>query len=478
MLAGVAVPDVRGGFGTSTTFTTGAVAGGEGERIVRMTPDRDGVMRAALPGPLRPGPDAEAALPLEIVSGAAGAAVRLRVGGKDLRLDEGEWSGWVRVRFKVGVLQSVHGQVRFLLARRRDPLVLYASPVNFDPRAPLFPISHPWDYAGELEDRVGAFHTLGMAEDHGGLANGRLGEGEFLAQCDTVFEERRAMLLHELDRFDEGLLFCVVDTPDRVQHMFWRFLEPEHPANEAHGFDPAWVDVVREQYRACDALVGEALAAADDDTLVLVLSDHGFGPFRRQLHLNRWLHERGLLVLREGVSPGDDEARDLLRAVDWTRTRAYAVGLAGIHLNVKGREAEGIVAPDEVAPLAERIVDELTGLGDPERDVEAVRRAWTGAALYGGPWASEAPEIVVGCAPGYRVSSATALGGIPERVFEDNRGRWSGDHVMDPASVPGVLLLDRAFEARAPRLEDVAPTILDALGVPPGEAMEGSSLLR
>src|SRR6185437_3054457 len=232
----------------------------------------------------------------------------------------------------------------FLLVGVEPHLELYASPVNFDPAATLvYPISAPAEYARELADSVGTYYTTGMVEDHGGLNNGRFGEAAYLDHCAQVLAERERMLQHELARQREGLVFCLFDTPDRVQHMFWRFLDPDHPAQRAapvQGFE----NVIEDHYRACDAILGRVLAAVDPETLVITLSDHGFTGFRRGVHLNGWLRREGLLALKPGVAPGA-EAGDYLQKVDWTRTKAYAVGIGSVYLNLRGREGEGIVPP-------------------------------------------------------------------------------------------------------------------------------------
>ncbi len=485
LLAGVGVPDLRGGFGSATIFTSAPdVHGGDGHRVQRIQPGRDGRFRTHLAGPRRTdGHDARLELTIEP---AEADGVRLRIEGAErpVELAPARWSGWVAVRFKIGTLQSVHGRVRFILSSVGGPeaVTVYASPVHYTASAPPFPISQPWDYAGELENALGPYHTAGMAEDHGALDGGWIDEHAFLDQCQTVFDERRRMLDYELGRFDEGLLFCVFDTPDRIQHMWWRFLEPDHPANARHGFDPTMAARLDEHYEACDRVVGEALEAAGDDTLVLVVSDHGFTSFQRQFHLNRWLVDQGLLVLApgadlNGASDGATEGAPFA-GVDWDRTRAYALGLAGIFLNVRGRESRGIVAPDEAPQLARALAERLTGLPDPARDRTAVARAHVAGDLYQGPHLADAPDVFVGCAPGYRISSATALGGCPTLLFEDNLRRWSGDHVVDPAAVPGVLLMNRPFDGEGAALTDVASTLMAAFGVPPGPAMEGRSLLR
>jgi predicted AlkP superfamily phosphohydrolase/phosphomutase len=284
------------------------------------------------------------------------------------------------------------------------------------------------------------------------------------------------MLTYELGRFREGLLYCLFDTPDRIQHMFWRFGEPDHPANRDRDSRPGMESVIDDHYRRCDAIVGAALEAADSDTLFVVLSDHGFTSFRRGFHANTWLLDNGYLALKEGLEPGP-AAGDLLEPIDWARTSAYAVGLGSVYLNVAGREAEGTVDPGEAERIGDEIAAGLRGLPDPERGCVAVRDVKARREIWRGPFASDSPDLLLLFAEGYRVSWETGLGGVPAGWFDDNVRKWSGDHIVDPSLIPGVLLMNRPFDARAPRLLDLAPTILAALGVPRGELMEGESLL-
>ncbi|MDR3635592.1 MAG: alkaline phosphatase family protein [Isosphaeraceae bacterium] len=478
LLSGLGVPDIRGGFGSATFYTSDSGATPrEGENLV--TVRRDGqTVSTYLIGPRHPKTRADCRVEVTLRVDPAAGTVSLRSDGspQELVIRQGEWSDWLRVKFKLGLLQSVLGMVRFHLVGTEPELALYASPVNFDPEFPLFPISSPASYAGELLEQIGPYATTGMVEDHTGLNNGRFGEEAYLAQCAEVWDERAAMMRLELERFDSGLFFCLFDTPDRVQHMLWRFREPDHPANRDEPLRPGLERAIEDQYRQGDAIVGEALGHADDQTLVVVLSDHGFQSFQRGLHLNNWLLDNGLLALRGGVRPGD-EAGDMLRNVDWGRTQAYALGLGGIYLNMKSRERDGVVAPDEAEGLKTAIVKGLTGLTDHERGTLAVRSVVTREQAYSGPFATEAPDLVVNCNAGYRLSWETGLGGVPDRLFDDNRKRWGGDHIIDPALVPGVLFMNRPFRGAAARLLDLAPTILDALGAPKDPGMEGSSLL-
>ncbi len=471
MLSGMGVPDLRGGLGTSTVYTTRAdEETRESEKVVTVRP-AGGVIATHVIGPRNPSTGADLVCPITVRLQPAQRRVAIEADGGAARLEvaEGQWSGWLRVRFPAGLLQSVRGLVRFYLTRVEPDLLLYASPVNFDPDAPLFPISAPPDFARTLARELGPFYTTGMVEDHNGLNNGRLTDDAYLRQCEEVLDERKRMMFRELERLDRGFLFCLFDTPDRVQHMFWR----EAGGGPGTG---GLSRVIGDHYQRCDRLVGEVLERVDEDTLLIVLSDHGMKSFRRGVHLNTWLHGQGLLALRGGVGPGDG-AGDLLKAVDWDRTRAYAVGLSGIYLNLKGREARGIVEPGEAPRLARAIAEGLAALGDPAHGTRPVRRVLTRAEAYAGPYAAESPDLLVNFADGYRVSWGTAHRAVPAGLIGANTRRWSRAPLIDPELVPGVLVSSRPIRTEHPRLVDLAPTILAALGVPRGDAMEGEALL-
>jgi predicted AlkP superfamily phosphohydrolase/phosphomutase len=478
MLSGMGVPDLRGGLGTSTFYSSDqSTMEKENENMVPVQPDDNGIIKTYLIGPRNPKTRKDLQIEITLQIDQQNNKGILRSDGKPkvLELNQGEWSDWLKVRFKSGLLQSIWGIVRFYLVRLSPVFELYASPINFDPDAPLFPISAPQEYAGDLAAELGTFFTTGMIEDHNGLNNERFDEHAFWDHCNIVMHERERMMLYELDRFDEGLFYCLFDTPDRVQHMFWRFREIEHPANKGN-LPIEMTGVVGEHYRKCDEIVGKALNYADDQTLFVVLSDHGMSSFQRGVHLNSWLYENEFLALKNGLKPGD-EAGDFFRSVDWRLTQAYAVGLGGIYLNVKGREGEGILDIDEISNVKAKIVKGLTGLKDPERNKTAIRSVVTREQVYWGAYADQSPDLLVNFSEGYRVSWGTALGGIPNGIFEDNIKKWSGDHSIDPLLVPGVLFMNKQFHRDSPSLTDMALTIVQAFGVPRSPAMEGRSLL-
>ncbi|HWP43124.1 MAG TPA: alkaline phosphatase family protein, partial [Blastocatellia bacterium] len=201
MLAGMGVPDLRGGLGTSTFYSSNeAVEAQESESVVHVKPDANGVIRTYIIGPRNPKTRSDFQFDIAVHVDAASKKVVIKSDGQPnaLEVREGQWSDWLKVKFKTGMLQSVRGMLRFHLVQTEPVFELYASPVNFDASLPMFPISSPSDYAAELADAVGTFYTAGMVEDHGGLNNGRYDESAYMDQCQGVLREREKMMLYEL----------------------------------------------------------------------------------------------------------------------------------------------------------------------------------------------------------------------------------------------------------------------------------------
>ena len=478
MISGVGVPDVRGSQGTGTFYTQDhTLQAKEHEQIVHL--DAGSEIVTSIIGPRNPRTNPISDITSEIRIRVDRSSHKLTIesaGNPPVEAAQNAWSPLVRVKFKLSMLQSITGIVRFY-CRRLDPHVeFYASPVNFDPAAPLFPISFPADYGKTLSQEIGLFSTIGMAEDHTGHNNGRFDELAYKAQCDLVFKERESMLMHELARFHEGFLFTVFDTPDRLQHMFWRFIDPAHP-NFNRDLAGDLAPQVDEIYRQCDLLVGRVMEKVDENTLLIVLSDHGFNSFRRAFDTNTWLWENNLLVLKDGKTPNQTLTDN--SPVDWSKTYAYAMGLGGIYLNLKGRERDGILeeGSGETERVRAAIESGLTNAADKEAGCPAVRSVARRERLYTGSYVSTSPDLLVNFHPGYRVSWASSLGGFAGRLFENNTRKWSGDHIVDPDAVPGVLFLSRPVVHNHAHITDLAPTILKELSVPVPTAMEGKSLL-
>jgi hypothetical protein len=428
----------------------------QGGRVILARLGEDGVLRTELPGPPDPISPAETlTVPLTVRDSDSGVLVEL--GGTQVPLAPGQWSPFVPLTFRwLGVMQ-VPAQVRLFLLEDFPRPLLYISPIEIDPLEPVAPISAPASYAAELAARIGRYHTLGMPEETWSLTQGHMSEQGWLDLVRQTLAEGEAMLYDTLDRRDSHLVIKVFVQPDRVSHMFWRALDPEHPLHA--DATPLARGAIEWIYRESDRVLGEVMRRLGPDDRLIVLSDHGFTSFRRAVHLNRWLHDRGWLVLRDGV----DESAPLFDAVDWSRTRAYALGLNGIFLNRVGREPAGIVTDAEADALIASIRAELAALTDPTDGAAMVARAHAGRAIYRGPLVADAPDIVVGYAAGYRASWQTSLGAVPRMLVEDNRTAWSGDHCVDARLVPGVLFTSFPLTEPAVDIPRVRMLVMRAL---------------
>ena len=368
---------------------------------------------------------------------------------------------------------KVNGLCKFLLLSTGPEFELYVTPINIDPKHPAMPVGYPSVYSVYLAKNQGPFATLGLAEDTWALNEHIISDDQFIRQCLDMDREREEMFFDAIDKVPHGLITCVFDGTDRLQHTFWRDIDERHPARP----DQDVLDtrnVIEDLYTRMDDLVGKTMARCQDkNTLLMVISDHGFGPFRRGVDLNRWLEENGYLVLHDG-------RRDLehLAGIDWSRTRAFAIGLAGIYINIKDKYSQGIVDPaGEVGRLRQEIADRLNALVDTESGASAVKRVYIAAKFYKGPYRENGPDLIVGYQRGYRVSWETAIGRTTTDVFHSNKKAWSGDHCVDPSLVPGILFCNRHVENQNARLIDIGPTVLSMFGVDVPEYMDGKALI-
>jgi predicted AlkP superfamily phosphohydrolase/phosphomutase len=519
MLSGLPLPDVRGTLGTFFFWGTDLSSFEEGNAefggFLKRLLFEDGVAQTVLKGPENPvlkqeearlrrkkqaGPlsEAETARLLELDTGkdinvpmtvrwteGAGRA-DLEIQGTRLTLEAGQWSPWVPVSFKVNLLVGVHGMTQFHVVRADRELQIYASPVNFDPREkPPAPISQPERYATDLAQELGVYRTLGWAESADkALQEGRLDEAAFLYDSDRAFDDRERIILHGLQGADWDLLVAAVETTDRVSHMMWRLIDPTHPMYDAalaarHG------DAIEKVYRRADDLVGKIQAKLPAGAVLLVMSDHGFHSFRRSVNLNTWLTENGYMVFTGQVAGSKGTLADLFgrgrfwEGVDWSRTRAYAVGLGQIYFNLRGRESQGIVSEGaEYQALQDEIAGKLVQLRDPATGEPVMRAVYRRDDVYTGEYLRHAPDLQAGFNDGYRVGWQDTMGGVARAVVEDNNRKWSGDHCATAAEISGgVLFVNRKLAHGAPGIMDLAPTVLRLLGVPLAPDLDGKPLL-
>lgn len=466
-LSGMGTPDLLGTYGTFAYYTSEPYAfvgqtlpGG----VVHAVRVQDGLVRSALEGPDNPFLREPEKVRAEFTArlDQANRHVKIELGSEERLLAVGEWSDWVPVGFPLAPTQSLTGEVRFFL-KGLDPFFeLYASPVNIDPFAPAMPVSHPDRYATELAEATGRFYTQGMPEDTNGLKTGVLTDAEFLAQAKLAGDENVRQFRYVLDGFTDGLLFYYFGNVDQVSHMMWRARDPGHPAYDAVRDRPN-AAVVEELYRGLDEVVGETLSRMGPDDLLVVMSDHGFTSWRRAFHLNTWLRDNGYLVV---IDPNLIDDPGLFANVDWSRTRAYGLGLNGLYINVRGRERDGIVPPDERRALAREIAQKLLATIDPKTSLPAVTRMYPREQTYHlAGFEDTAPDLVVGYAKGTRGSDESALGGLTKNVLVDNTSPWSGDHCMDHTTVPGILLSSRPLRRPAGAIQDLAASVLAEFGI-------------
>jgi predicted AlkP superfamily phosphohydrolase/phosphomutase len=474
-LSAMCVPDLLGTQGTFLLFTTrpSGARFKEGGIRVPIVVESDHI-ETKVQGPentLR-SDSAPLELPLRIRIDRSKRVAEADLDGTRVALVPGRLSDWVTLRFRAAPAVTVSGLTRLLVTEMDEHFSLYMSPINLDPERPAMPISHPPYYSAYLAKRIGAYSTLGLAEDTWALNEGVTDEATFLQQTYDIDRERETMFFSALDRLRRGSLVCVFDATDRIQHMFWRYLDKDHPAARGKQ-DSRHRDAIRDLYVHNDKLVGRVMEQLGARDVLMVLSDHGFSSFRRGVNLNSWLKQEGYLVLKEG---GDAEA-EWLRDVDWSATRAYCLGLTGMFLNLKGREGSGTVAAGaEAMQLKAEIAGKLNGLRDVAAGDVGIREVFDTAKLYAGPYLENGPDLLIGYNAGYRTSWDCATGVVGRPVFEDNVKAWSGDHCIDPRLVPGVLFCNRRVDSEQPALIDIAPTALRLFGIEPPPYMDGRPL--
>jgi predicted AlkP superfamily phosphohydrolase/phosphomutase len=470
-LSGMGTPDVLGGYGTYSYYTTAPegedlqsqVAGAGQVFPVEIT---DGVMAGVLRGPPNPllvePEDLTADFTLLVDSEQPIAS--LRIGDQEVILQEGEWSEWLEVVFDLPLFQKLRASARFYLKEVHPEVRLYVTPINFDPLAPAMPISTPEDFAAELARAAGRFYTQGMPEDTRALTDGLFDDADFLAQAALVADEHLRQYRYLLEGFEDGLLFYYFGFLDQTSHVMWRAMDPEHPAHDPER-DAAYRTVIEDLYVEADRIVGETLdhlARTEDDATLIVMSDHGFTSWRRAFSLNAWLERMGYLAVR-------DPARrdiDFLQNIDWSRTQAYAIGLSGLYINREGREVVGRVSASEARLLEGEIARGLLRVIDPATGEPAIARVHARAEVYSDTgYLNIGPDLIVEYAKGVRASDASAAGQVPAEVFSDNTSEWSGDHIMDHMAVPGVLFTSRPLRKPARSLRELGAAVLAEVGI-------------
>ncbi|PYQ95531.1 MAG: hypothetical protein DMF96_21880 [Acidobacteria bacterium] len=511
LLSGLPLPDIRGTMGTFYYFGTDLSRYEEGNTefggiLKRLVFDGD-VAQTELVGPPNPivrqqlrvlrakTPLSEldrmkiaelearedVRLPVTVHWNRAGKSATVDIGDSSIHLSEHQWSKWINLDFNINLLVRVHGMAQLYLIGAGQELQLYASPVNWRPDSPPAPMSSPASFAGDLYERLGPFRTLGWAEATWPLNEDRIDERTFMEDLFRAFDDRAQVILHRIDAKQWDLLVGVIESTDRVQHMMWRLIDPAHPMYDK-ALAAKFGDSIERVYRKCDDFTGEVMSRVDPGTPILIVSDHGFHSFRQSVNLNTWLVQEGFMAIR-GQQPGDKKLQDLFGGgtfwenVDWTRTRAYAMGLGQIYLNLKGREGHGVVPPADSNAVQDDLAARLLTMTDPKTGAPMVTAVYKRDDIYKGPFVQNASELQVGLADGYRVSWQSTLGGSPPGIVYPNMKKWSGDHgSYDYKDTSGTLISSRPLDVDRADITDIAPTVLKFFGVPIPSEIDGKPI--
>ncbi len=486
MVSGMGTPDLRGGYGSYTLVATASDLEGQdlSGGIVIPVQFSGGRADFRLPGPansLRDG-NPESEVPVTIWRDKKNPVVRIRLQDNEILLKQGQWSGWQEIAFPMlGPLVNARGICKILIKQVHPEFSMYISPINISPTDPSLPVAYPESYAGKLSREVGMFYTQGFPEDTKALSEGILSEEQYLGLASQIFDERKGLMDYELERFsklDSGMLFFYFSSLDQNTHMYWRTLDKANPLY-CPELAKQYGNTILSYYLRVDEVIKQALDTIDirdPDTTLIVMSDHGFGSFNRQVNLNTWLYEKGFLALNGRLNQvaGKD---GYFPSVNWERTGAYNVGINCLYLNLKGRESRGIVTEGQARSLLKMLCRDLMALRDPQTGEKAISRVRI-VPPEEHRRHPHAPDLIIGWNNGYRNSWKSILGSFESDVIKDNTDKWSGDHCIDPVFVPALLMSSRRISKKSPSLCDIGPTILDRFGIQPGSEMSGSPLFQ
>jgi predicted AlkP superfamily phosphohydrolase/phosphomutase len=309
--------------------------------------------------------------------------------------------------------------------------------------------------------------------------------GEYLFDCPNFRTEDKADLLQQIyemtDRrfaLAEHLLatkpwelFAMVEMgTDRIHHAFWKFMDAEHRKHEPGN---PYEDAILDYYRHVDGLLARVLEYADDETTVLVVSDHGAKRLEGGIRINEWLRSEGLLATHsdpDGVTSLDE------LGVDWSRTVAWGEGgyYSRIFMNVQGREPEGIVPKEDYERVRDELAQRIAAIPDEQGrpiDTKVYKPEDVYQQAKGVP-----PDLIVHFGDLYWRAVGTLGGDDGIHTFENDTGPDDANHAQEGMLImvgPGI----ESGERHEMHLLDVAPTVLDLLGLTQPSGMRGQSLL-
>ncbi|HOD50246.1 MAG TPA: alkaline phosphatase family protein [Candidatus Hydrogenedentes bacterium] len=486
MLCGLDVPEIRGSQNSFSAFSDAYtpeqleenISGGARYALEFVDGKAAVAVRGArIPKASQRERSEDTELPFEFTVDRSARTLTVSAQANTVTLGEGAWSEWLEWTFEPAQGFEVKAISRFYLMEAGERVRLYMSAFQFHPDAPYAPMSCPEGYMHELRERYGLFKTLGWAHETHALREDELTEKGFLEDSMRTMEWRAMLTLDELERDDFDVLISAWTATDRIGHMFWRYRDPEHPMYDAEGAK-LYGQALEQSYEKMDEIVGKVMPKIQENDLFIVMSDHGFETFRKGFNINTWLVRNGYAAVEGQDAPETAVGeKGFLMDFDWTRTRAYAIGLSSMYLNIQGRERNGIVPPEQADALIQELREKLLAVTDPDTGEKVFEELYS-RDVYSGVAVHDAPDISLGYARGYQNTKSAAKGAIPKELLIPNLDKWSGDHVASNFSrIPGMLFVNRPLAAEEPDIRDLGVTTLAYVDVKPPEDFEGRNLV-
>jgi len=372
-------------------------------------------------------------------------------------------------------------------------------------------ITYPETLYDEIIENVGDY----ILYPDPGQAYSDSGIDDFLERLYRATELRVQTLEYLQSRTSYDFAMLVFNGTDTVSHAMWKFMDETHPLH-----DPAkaekYGNAIRDYYIFVDEKLTGIVDGLGEDTTLILMSDHGFGPFHKFIHVNNWLMDRGFMKVKQGPVAGlkrtafragfspmnvydkmmkfglggmkkevvRGQGQDLMKTlflsfedIDWSRTQAYSLGNVGqVCINVAGREPQGCVQPgEEYEQLRDEIITRLYELRDPETGEQVVEKVYRREEIYAGDYLDLAPDIIF-------IPTRLEYFGFGEyefgshKIIEPMRRGISGTHRLNGIFMAYGAKIQPGVKVEGANLVDLAPTILRLMNEPDVETMDGRVL--
>ncbi len=320
--------------------------------------------------------------------------------------------------------------------------------------------TYPAELKAELEEKFGpyVFDVVFRTDE----------KDQLLEQIYDMTAKRFEVMNYLIIRKPWDFFMFVEIGVDRVQHAFWKYMDPDH---HLYIKGNPYENAIMDYYKDLDKKIGELLSNVDKDTIVLVVSDHGAKRMKGAFCINEWLIEQGDLVVKE-MPPSQISLEKV--DVDWSRTRSWGWGgyYARIFLNIEGREMQGLIKPQDYEKEREVLIERLSSVRGPNGE------DWKTRIIkpqeYFQEFNGDYPDLMIYFDDLYWRSAGT-LGHGTKYLLENDTGPDDAVHAQD-----GIYILydpqNKINQRKDANILDIAPTILHEMGVPVPEDMRGSPL--